>query len=75
MRYIAKITAVHEDGTQCTHTGHRDPRCPGRRGYRATCTGGGCTWSTTGKRSGALADDSTNHLRSHLTASTRPRGA
>ncbi|MFI6658081.1 hypothetical protein ACIBL8_21460 [Streptomyces sp. NPDC050523] len=72
MQYVATIAPVHEDGTECTHTGRdkQDTGCAGRRGYRASCTGGGCTWSKTGARASALAEDRSHHLNAHLTAST-----
>lgn len=77
MQYVATIAPVHEDGTECTHTApdKQDTNCGGRHGYRASCAGGGCTWSKTGRRASALAEDRSSHLTSHLTASTARRGA
>lgn len=77
MQYIATIAPVHEDGTECTHTGRdqQNSGCAGRSGYRASCAGGGCNWSKSGTRASALAADRTSHLHSHLTASTTRQGA
>ncbi|MFJ2007932.1 hypothetical protein [Streptomyces chartreusis] len=76
MRYITTIAPVHEDGTECTHSGRdqRDSDCSGRDGYRASCAGGGCTWTKSGTRANALAEDGRSHLTSHLTASFARRG-
>ncbi|WP_316779662.1 hypothetical protein [Streptomyces sasae] len=75
MRFVATVTPVHEDGTECTHTGpdKTSSECTGRTGYRASCTGGTCAWTKTGKRSSTLAEDGTTHLASHLTASAGRR--